>query len=86
MKESEQQVHRYILDQIYRIGEVNPKTFAEVIRQEPGLLERYLRSCGIDVQRAEITDTEDSRIHMNLQMEDPELDSQFAIRFLKQEA
>lgn len=86
MKETEQQIHRYILDEIYKIGEVNPSTFVTVMKQEPGLLERYLRSCGIDVQRAEITGSDTNRIRMDLKMEDAELDNQFEIRFLTQEA
>lgn len=36
--------------------------------------------------RAEITGSDTNRIRMDLKMEDPELDNQFEIRFLTQEA
>ena len=79
---NEENLHDYILDQIHNIGEVSPESFRKVMDEEPGLLVRYLRSCGIRVSHARLKETEKDRIRMELDMEDPDCDQQFEIRFL----
>ena len=82
MSENEQQLHNYILDQIHDIGEVSPATFTKVMEQEPGLLERYLRSCGIRVKQAAMQPCGADRIKMDLVMEEDCDHQSFEIRFL----
>ena len=82
MSENKQQLHTYILNQIHDIGEVSPATFTKVMEQEPGLLERYLRSCGIQVKQATMRPYGIDRIKMDLEMEEDSNNQSFEIRFL----
>ena len=82
MSENEQQLHTYILSQIHNIGEVTPASCVKVMEQEPGLLERYLRSCGIRVKQAKMRPCDKDRIKMDLLMEEEGSDQSFEIRFL----
>ncbi len=82
MNDKEKQLHSYILDQIHNIGEVTPASFAKVMEQEPGLLERYLRSCGIQVKKAKMNPCGSDRIKMDLEMEENRGSQSFEIRFL----
>ena len=84
MKETETQLHSYILEQMREVGEPSPSAFQKVMAREPGLLERYLRSCGIEVEHACLNDSEYDRIHMNVEMKDHKADQNYEIRFLRE--
>ena len=81
-KELQKELHEYFLKRMYELGELGPETFSRIVEEEPGLLERYLRSCGIAVKSASLGQVSFDRIRIQMVLEEEDPDLCCEVRFL----
>ena len=82
-KTEEINMHEQIMNRMRRISEPGPAAFCRVMAGEPGLLVKYLRSCGIRCSRAELKGQKEDRIVLSVLMEKKEKPVSFVLRFLR---
>ena len=81
--ETQEYLHREILEKMREIGEPSPDSFCQVMEQEPGLLERYLRSCGLEVESAVIDEMSDDRLKVKALMAEESREMRCEVRFIR---
>ena len=79
---NEQELHDHILERMREISEPCPASFVRVMKEEPGLLEAYLKSCGIDCRKADVKQMEVDRIALSVFTKQQEEPLDFTVRFL----
>ena len=82
-RESHDRLHHDILERMYTLGEPAPETFCQVMDEEPGLLEKYLRSCGLQVSEAVIDQVKDESLMVRALMEDKHREITCEVRFIR---
>ncbi len=81
--ETQEHLHQEILERMRTIGELSPASFFQVMEQEPGLLERYLRACGLAVHSAVIDGMCEDRVKVKAVMEDEPREMDCEVRFIR---
>ena len=82
-RETQETLHREILERMRIIGEPSPGNFCRVMEEEPGLLDRYLRSCGLDVCGAVIDGIDEDSLRVRAMLENEGREMNCEVRFIR---
>ncbi|MBR2770005.1 MAG: hypothetical protein IKD68_13820 [Solobacterium sp.] len=83
IRETQEHLHDEILEKMRQIGELSPISFRRVMEDEPGLLEEYLRSCGLEVESAMIDGMEEDSLRIKALLRDEPREMSCQVRFIR---